>query len=222
MTVKTSCRGVPRLWTPALGCAALLSLAACQRDEVTHARVPKSPPVPPGAAEPQGSAAGGAMPPMAAPGGMSGEVPPPPAPTGADALAWSLPKGWTESRPSGGMRFATLKPPVEGKIDVSVITLPGPAGGELANVNRWRGQIGLAPVDEAELARTRKTVASPAGPVSVYDFTSEGPSPSRMIAGLLVTRGNSWFIKMVGDPGPVAAARADFIRILETLRLGAT
>jgi hypothetical protein len=161
------------------------------------------------------------MPPMVAPGGMSGEVPPPPVPTGEDSVSWTLPKGWTESRPSGGMRFATLKPPVEGQIDVSVITLPGPAGGELANVNRWRGQIGLAPVDEAELSRSRKTVTSPAGTVSVYDFTSEGSTPSRMIAGLLVTRGNSWFIKMVGEPGPVAAARADFIRILETLRLGA-
>jgi len=158
---------------------------------------------------------------MVAPGGMSGEVPPPPVPAGEEAVTWTLPKGWTESRQSGGMRFATLKPPAEGKIDVSVITLPGSAGGELANVNRWRGQIGLAPVDEAELSRSRTTVTSPAGNVSVYDFTSEGPQPSRMIAGLLVTRGNSWFIKMVGEPGPVAAARADFIRLLETLQHGA-
>jgi hypothetical protein len=102
-----------------------------------------------------------------------------------------------------------------------VITLPGPAGGELANVNRWRGQIGLPPVDEASLQKSRTTVKAPAGTVSVYDFSSEGAPPARMVAGLLSARGNSWFVKMVGDPGPVASARPDFIQLLETLRLGA-
>jgi len=216
MIINTCPAGVPGLWTCiAAACVSSLLLAGCSRDEVTHARVAKAPP-------PGSASQAGAMPPMAAPGGMSGEVPPPPAPTGADAVAWTLPSGWTESRASGGMRYATLKPPVAGNIDVSVITLAGPAGGELANVNRWRGQIGLAPIDEAALAKARATVKAPAGTVSVYDFTSEGQSPSRMVAALLVTRGSSWFIKMVGDPGLVASARADFIQLLETLRLGAT
>jgi hypothetical protein len=215
MIINTSPKGVPALWTRAFfaGVVSLL-VAGCEREEVTHARVAKTPP-------PASASDAGAMPPMAAPGGMSGEVPPPPVPSGADALAWTLPNGWIESKASGGMRYATLKPPVEGKIDVSVITLPGPAGGELANVNRWRGQIGLAPIDDAALAKARATVKAPAGTANLYDFTSEGPNPSRMVAALLVTTRNSWFIKMVGDPGPVASARADFIELLETLRLGA-
>lgn len=218
MTVNCYQPGVPCLWTRSLvALLAGLALSACQREEVTHARVPKTAPAP---TQQQSAADAGAMPPMAAPGGMSGDVPPPPAPTGADALTWTLPKGWTETRASGGMRYATLKPPIEGRIDVSVITLPGTAGGELANVNRWRGQIGLPPTDDAGLATSRSAVKAPAGGVSVYDFTSEGPTPSRMVAGLLVTSGNSWFIKMVGDPGPVASARRDFISLLETLRLG--
>ena len=209
---------VPPLWTRR--CAligAVLLLSSCQRDEVTHARVAKVQQAAPSATQPAG-----AMPPMGTPGGMSGDVPPPPAVGAADAVAWTLPKGWTESRGTGGMRFATLKPPAAGKIDVSVITLPGEAGGELANVNRWRGQIGLAPFDQGALAGARKTLQSPAGAVSLYDFSSEGANPSRMVAGLLVARGNSWFFKMVGDPGPVGSARADFIRLLETLRLGAS
>lgn len=214
MIVNISPNGVPRLWTHLITVAAIsLVFAGCKQEEVTHARVPKPSPAP-------AASSAGAMPPMAAPGGMSGEVPPPPSVSASDAVAWTLPKGWTETRASGGMRYATLKPPVQGKIDVSVITLPGEAGGELANVNRWRGQIGLAPVDEAALAKSRKTVKAPAGTVALYDFTNEGSTPSRMVAGLLVSRGNSWFVKMVGDPGPVASARADFISLLETLRLG--
>jgi len=39
-----------------------------------------------------------------------------------------------------------------------------------------------------------------------------------VIAGMVVASGNSWFVKMTGDADPVAAARADFIHLLETLR----
>jgi hypothetical protein len=141
-------------------------------------------------------------------------MPPPPAPT--DALTWDLPKGWTEAR-AGGMRLATLKPPASGKIDVSVIMIPGTAGGELANVNRWRGQIGLPPVDEAGRMQTRKEVKSKAGAVSLYDFPGGDASKQHMIAGLLFADGRSWFVKMVGDDEPVVASRADFVKLLETL-----
>jgi hypothetical protein len=118
------------------------------------------------------------------------------------------------------MRFATLNPPGPGKIELSVVCLPGMAGGEQANVNRWRGQIGLEPLDEAALAAARKTVKSKAGPVAVFDFTSQGQVQSRMLAGTLTTKdGNTWFLKLVGDAAPVGKARADYLRFLETLHL---
>ena len=139
---------------------------------------------------------------------------------GADAIAWNLPKGWTEARP-GGMRIATLKPPVAGKVDVSVVMIPGAAGGELANVNRWRGQIGLQPIDEAARAQMCKEVPSKAGAVSLYDLAGEGAGKQRMIAGLLFVGGQSWFVKMVGDDESVVASRADFAKLLATLHFPA-
>jgi hypothetical protein len=187
--------------------ALLLALAGCGRDDVSHYRVPKQ------AASSAGEAApGGGMP------GMAGAVPPPPDVSTTGELQWALPKGWTDSR-TGGMRYATLKPTAPGKIDVSVTVFPGPAGGEIANVNRWRNQIGLPPVDEASLARDRKALKSPAGSVAIFDYTSDGQAKTRLVAAILFAGGNSWFVKMVGDAGPVAASRADFIRLLESLRL---
>jgi hypothetical protein len=114
-----------------------------------------------------------------------------------------------------------LKPPAAGKIDVSVIMIPGAAGGELANVNRWRGQIGLPPIDEAARVQMRKGVNSTAGEVSLYDFAGEGAAKQRMIAGLLFVGGQSWFVKMVGDDEPVVASRADFTKLLGTLHFPA-
>jgi hypothetical protein len=148
---------------------------------------------------------------------MAGDVPPPPPPSGEARLTWTLPKGWTQSL-QGGMRYATIAAPSDGKLDVSVVVLPGPAGGELANVNRWRSQIGLPPLDAAGMAAARKAVAAKAGPVSLYDFTSDGQKKSRVVAGLAEVGGSTWFVKMTGDEKPVATARAEFIRLLESLR----
>jgi len=188
-----------------------LLLPACHRDEVAHFIVAKAAESPggPGAMGP--ARRGGPTPP-----GMDGDVAPPPAPD--QGLSWTLPKGWTEER-QGGMRYATLKVPVAGRIDASVVVLPGPAGGELMNVNRWRGQIGLAPIDEAALGKARQPMRTPAGALSVYDFTSDGQKRSRLIAGLLEAAGSTWFVKLTGDAEAVGSARADFLSLLGSLRL---
>lgn len=218
----------------AIAGAALLLATACKRDEVSHARVPKGsdepqqmmPPMAgakPGGGMPGGGMPSGGMPPASGGAGMgNGEVAPPPPPDPANTLKWTLPTGWTEKL-EGGMRYATLKPATPGKIEVSVVMLPGPAGGEMANVNRWRGQLGLAPLDEAGLAATRKAIPSTAGQLGVFDLVSDGQVKTRMTAALLAaTNGNTWFLKMTGDAEPVAANQADFQKLLESLHFDAS
>jgi hypothetical protein len=116
------------------------------------------------------------------------------------------------------MRYATLQAPVAGRIDASVVVLPGPAGGELANVNRWRNQIGLPPLDEGGLAKVRKMLKTKMGPLKVYDFTSDASPPTRVVAGLTEAHGDTWFVKMTGDAAAVAAAHDDFMKLLGSLR----
>ena len=116
------------------------------------------------------------------------------------------------------MRFASFKPNVPGNIDGSVIALPGPAGGELANVNRWRGQIGLEALDEAGLNTARRQVQSAAGPVAVFDFSSRGEPGKRVIAGIVATAGKSWFVKLTGDAPAIAAAEPAFLALLASLK----
>lgn len=237
-------------WLSALAAAGLLAAVGCGgKEEVSKTTLAAPAPaassqaaLPPGAnphagmpgmppgANPHAGMPGmpGAMPPgvPAMPGGAmpqgmpAGQVPAPPRPSPQGALKWTAPKGWTEQEGTG-MRFATLVPPGPGKAEMSVIMLPGPAGGELANVNRWRGQIGLPPIDEAALAAARKVVKSKAGNVSVYDFTSEGGVKSRMVVGLLTAPdGNTWFLKLMGEADPVGKAKPAFMKYLETLHLG--
>ena len=228
----TSQRGpsARRLLLPALAAAAGMLLISCGRDHVSHGSAPQEAPAPAPAPGMGGTHGGapmamppGAMPPGTMPGAMpgaipGGELPPPPRPTGKGVMKWSVPKGWTETQGSG-MRFATLTPPGPGKAEMSVVVLPGAAGGEVANVNRWRGQIGLPPLDEAALAEARKAVKSKAGAVAVYDFTSPGDNPNRMVTGLITTAaGSTWFFKLMGPDATVAAAKPAFLAFLATVR----
>jgi hypothetical protein len=61
-------------------------------------------------------------------------------------------------------------------------------------------------------------VKTKAGPVAVYDFTSEGTKKSRLVAGLIELEGSTWFVKITGDAEAAAAARPAFLRLLESLR----
>jgi hypothetical protein len=194
-------------------CALALVATACQRDEVSHFHVEKVA-VPAAAAEPVGTMPAHRS--AAAPPGMSGDVPPPPAPE--HGLRWTLPRGWKDQT-TGGMRYATLTPDVAGRIDGSVVVLPGPAGGELANVNRWRNQIGLAPLDEGALGANQSVKKTKAGEVHLFDFTSEGTKKSRVIAGLLTADGSTWFVKLTGDAEAVKAAQPAFLQLIGSLRL---
>jgi hypothetical protein len=206
--VKYSIRNSRPLTRPAVIAGVVLAcllVFGCGRNEVTHFRVPKGAPAAPPSS---------ALPPGMQPAGLEGA-------SGAaqgNVLRWTLPKGWTETL-VGGMRYATLTPPVQGRMEVSVVVLPGPAGGELANVNRWRSQIGLAPIDEPGLAAARKQLTAKLGPIAVYDFANDGSPKSRVIAALTSAEGKTWFVKMTGDAGPVGDARPDFLRLLESLRL---
>lgn len=73
--------------------------------------------------------------------------------SGTDKPNWDLGDVWTEL-PGSGMRAANLQ---LGEVVFSVIRLGIPAGTKersyvVDNVNRWRGQLGLGPIDSSQLA----------------------------------------------------------------------
>lgn len=90
--------------------------------------------------------------------GFTGNEPPLPVPR-ENPLSWTTPEGWTEA-PAGsdasGLRLIDLRfgPNGEGECYLSVIQ--GAAGGLEANVNRWRGQMGLPPMTADELEKLPK------------------------------------------------------------------
>jgi hypothetical protein len=102
----------------------------------------------------------------------------------ADApVTWTAPEGWKEEK-GPAPRYATFHlGPKEKPIELSVTMLGKEAAGILPNVNRWRGQLGLAPVDEAGLAELTKDIKVNDGSavlVSMTGSTAKGAAPNPM------------------------------------------
>ncbi len=189
-------------------------LGACKKAEVQSYRVTKE--TPPSAATPAANSPA-AMPgaPAPAPAGATMANTPVPTASGA-ALAWTAPAHWTAKDP-GGMRKGsyTVKGDGSGDGDLSVTAFPGDVGGDLANVNRWRGQIGLAAIAEAELAATTQHLDRNGLHITLVVLTG---SPQSILGAIVPHAGATWFFKLTGPAALVAKETTAFTAFLDTVK----
>ena len=92
---------------------------------------------------------------------------------------------------------------------VNVSSLAGDGGGLLPNVNRWRGQLGLAPVTEADLANL-PTIDASGGKATLIDISGTDArtgKPARLVGVVLPLGGQTWFYKLMGDARRRGAAK---------------
>lgn len=192
----------------------ILATAGCNRDSVKvyHADA--------------NDAATPTPPPMAASGGMPSSMPEgmvAPDNSGQPTLQFALPAGWEKKTPTQ-MRVASFMVSQDGKqADVSVIPLGGLAGTDPANVNRWRGQVGLAALSEDDVAKLAEKVSVGDEPAGLYDLagTTPGSGEAERILGVMLHRNEtSWFFKMTGDAALVATQKPAFISFLKSLQFG--
>ena len=142
----------------------------------------------------------------------------------AGHLTWKLPDGWKEM-PPGEMRVASFRVTGENnqRADVSVVPLPGDAGGDLANVNRWRGQVEQSPLSPEEFAKAGEAVEVGGQPAFLYDQAGEDAEghASRILAVIQHRDGGTWFFKMIGDKKVVGDAKVAFVEFLKSFQFTA-
>lgn len=211
---------------PVAALSLLLVLAGCGRPEVSSYRVPKEKdaalPSSMTSAAPTGAdltPSAGVQP--AAPGGAMAATPVPTA--SGPGLTWTAPAAW-QAKPLGAMRKGsfTVTGDAGATADLSITAFPGAVGGELANINRWRGQVSLPPIAEADLpgAATRFTANGLA--FTVVDLASpESTGAQRILGGMTPYEGAMWFFKLTGPDALVAAAKPAFLEFLRTVKVAA-
>ncbi len=125
-------------------------------------------------------------------------------------FAKAAPGSWTPL-PAGQMQLAKFAvPEVRGATaQVSVSVFDTDTGGTLANVNRWRRQIGLAPIAEGELP----SVAQPLDPKLPGAVLVNLSRDNQQVIGAIVPRGSRWFFyKLAGQAPAVAPQKDAFVR----------
>ncbi len=200
----------------AAGLTALLAATGCQKEEITTYRVPKEA-LP--AAQP---AAAASTPPAApaAPNGTGGNAmaSTPVATASGHALVWTAPSAWN-AKPAGSMRKGSYAVKGDGgEADMAITAFPGDVGGDLANLNRWRGQIGLPPVDQKEFDRTTVHLDRNGLHMNVVDIAGTGAAAQRIIGAMVPHQGATWFFKLSGPDALVAREKAAFLALLDTVK----
>lgn len=130
-----------------------------------------------------------------------------------------LPAGWSVG-PANAMRKGswTLTGPNGTKAEVAVTVFPGNVGGLTANVNRWRGQIGLPPASEADILAAAKPGKVGADEAQRFVMVSADGAKSTD-AFLVPKNGSTWFCKLSGDTAAVQAQADAFTRFLAQSKL---
>jgi hypothetical protein len=148
--------------------------------------------------------------------------PAPPASAAAPAASgdaglprWQVPEHWQAQAP-GAMQAARFVPrDAAGRAEISVAMLPGDGGGRLANVNRWRRQLGLEPIREADLA----TAVQPLQAGGAAGYWVDLPAPEsgrRMVAAAVQVGDRSWFYKLTGEAAVVEREKPVFLQFVQT------
>ncbi len=185
----------------------LLANTGCGRDDVKVYHVATNDTVvnPPGVPAP-----------MAMPSGMVM-----PAGNSQPKIKYTLPTGWKE-KTATQMRVASFEIAGDSKTaDVSVIPLGAMSGGDGPNVNRWRGQIGLAALAEAEVLKTAEKVEIAGQAADLYDLAGTNPgsgNAQRILGAILHGDDAAWYFKVIGDSTLVENNKTAFVNFLKSVQ----
>jgi hypothetical protein len=136
---------------------------------------------------------------------------------------WEVPAGWQEVPPTRMLRakYVVAAADANARAEVNVSSFPGEVGGLLANVNRWRGQVGLPPVSEAEVDQAAAPLDVPGGKAMLVDVTgtdSKSGQATRLIGAIVPRPGHTWFYVLRGPEALAAREKPAFIRFVQSVR----
>ena len=126
---------------------------------------------------------------------------------------WAIPTAWIEVDTTSSMRIATFN--AQNAQEIAVTAFPGDVGGLVANVNRWRGQVGLDPSDEVEINQSIDRLED--SNVIIVDILGE---QTRLIGSIIdIGDGQTWFVKAMGSSDSVEQIKAELIEFSKSFKI---
>ena len=134
------------------------------------------------------------------------------------------PEGW-KPIPAKTFGLAAFEVVADGeRVEITISELRGDSGSTLANVNRWRGQIQLEAVGEAELASMARPISAGSIQGTLVEFAAPvGSGAKAALMGAILPRGASTvYVKMIGSDALVQRERKNFESFVTKLPLGSS
>lgn len=135
-----------------------------------------------------------------------------------ERFTFTTPAGW-QKQPASQMRLASLR--TQGGGDVSVVALPGAAGDLKGNINRWRGQVGLAPIDDiqAVLKNIKPLTVDGNSAIGLEIFAPADKPNKAMRVAMFEQDGLTWFFKLAGTRELVTQQKAAFLSFIQSVQI---
>src|SRR5688572_9695207 len=133
---------------------------------------------------------------------------------------FKAPENWKTKAPGAMVASAYNVEDAAGQAEVTISKFPGDVGGMVANIQRWKGQLGL-PAGTAEEARKSAEMIEVAGQKESYLVDIQGKNArsgkeARMVAIGIPYQGETWFFKLMGDDAVVAKEKDKFIHFVKS------
>lgn len=131
---------------------------------------------------------------------------------------WVVPSTWETLAPTpirkGNFKI-TDGPAV---VEITVTAFPGDVGGLEANINRWRGQIGLPQLPLASLEDNILPIEVDGQPAYEVILLNPDNSSAPGIRGAVIPHdGQTWFVKMIGSQAILQNQDGDLRSFLESI-----
>lgn len=130
-------------------------------------------------------------------------------------FAWDVPAGWT-AKAASSMRIGSLTTPDGG--EASIIALAGEAGGVTANVNRWRGQVGLGTADEAAIKKSAQKGSSGLGEYQWFKIINDQAADKAMLVAIVPAGDQTLFVKLMGGKDLLQKNETKFLALCKSIR----
>jgi hypothetical protein len=131
-------------------------------------------------------------------------------------LKYDAPPEWSPGKANAFSLAAFKVVDGDAQADITVST----AGGELlANVNRWRGQLSLPPIDAAELSKSIQKIETLGTTGAYVEIVGpEGAKRESILGVQAEAGGRTWFVKLKGDAKLAEQEKPRFEAFVKSLK----
>ena len=134
--------------------------------------------------------------------------------------AWKTPPGWQEVPTSNDMRVISFTVGSgDQTAEVVVSRIPADQIGPLPeNINRWRGQVGLGPVQDPRSAGFEPATIGGQPGLMLDNIGPQGDAQKQLVVVLTFKGSDGWFVKMLGPKSTVSVQKDAFQDFIHSLQ----